>query len=942
MDPPPTGLAGMAGADCGSPERDDARGARDARDSAVGLSDVVAAAPVRSVHQAISCRPEDVRKPARGNSVHRGFAGNADGTTHHGGSHHGYMAFKIQKLAEQNEVVAGRATRGEHDPASSNASNASGGVFHGVCIHVNGITDPPWMDLKDIMLANGGRFANYYSRVAVTHVVCAGLTAAKLAALKKADRNHPPVVRPAWVTQSLKAGKLLPCASFALEGTLEPGQRRIAAFAANPAPKNTGARFENGGGDDDDDGGDTESDSDLEFALEDALVAPTQQERDVRTDAFTELTETKRREHALGETTARKKADEPEPEPEKKDAFLRVAFFAVRDHLEALPPGDDDARASARFAATRAASAAAYAALASMVDSESRWSIVPVSAWEALVVPSGSGTFSGKRVKKTQILNLGAEASRLAEALRAAGVEAGAVPATEPAGTKRNDGEVSFASVGVSDDANATRDPLLDPALDPPREMAGAPGGGGGLKKEKTRSRETRKRVRWSEGVEAKNRFTKKNAAGFGVSSRDARDDDDSFAPAAGTDAVTASKATERAARYARRSSFAAAAAAPETDKIDDETWASLPPEVRDEISRFRPGTRATPLGARGSSKARRIHDPTTGESSGGVAFDAFGAHLGVRAARCVPGEAKRPAGPAGPAGPAATPPARRAGKRKDAGGDAGDDGLPASFSQIDPEVLEAIGEEEVRTLRAHYERAAREKIMCARRAGARTRSKGGKNAAAAGQKNAASFFAKTSPDPPRRTRVAVADDGDDGIRATDICDDRGGDREGDREGGHFATATNGITRDASAVRLKNSSAETEENVYAPARSDAEVDALAASLETAVHALVAEASETFVGGDEGTRPSGSTAADAACLETLDAAAVVLQDQACAFVRDDALEWTQRLMLRGLELCGASAAHATFWKPRFDEARARVDRTVRREHDGAVLVLRKRT
>ena len=109
-----------------------------------------------------------------------------------------------------------------------------------------------------------------------------------------------------------------------------------------------------------------------------------------------------------------------------------------------------------------------------------------------------------------------------------------------------------------------------------------------------------------------------------------------------------------------------------------------------------------------------------------------------------------------------------------------------------------------------------------------------------------------------------------------------------------------------------------------------------------MHALVAEASESFVGGDEGTRPSESTAADAVCLETLDAAAVVLQDQACAFVRDDALEWTQRLMLRGLELCGASAAHATFWKPRFDEARARVDRTVRREHDGAVLVLRKRT
>ena len=90
MDLRSTGLAGMAGADCGSPERT-MRVGRATRDSAVGLSDVVAAAPVRSVHQAISCRPEDVRKPARGNSVHRGFAGNADGTTHHGGSHHGHI-----------------------------------------------------------------------------------------------------------------------------------------------------------------------------------------------------------------------------------------------------------------------------------------------------------------------------------------------------------------------------------------------------------------------------------------------------------------------------------------------------------------------------------------------------------------------------------------------------------------------------------------------------------------------------------------------------------------------------------------------------------------------------------------------------------------------------------------------------------------------------------
>ena len=708
MDPPSTGLAGMAGADCGSPERDDPRGARDASDSAVGLSDVVAAAPVRSVHQAISCRPEDVRKPARGNSVHRGFAGNADGTTHHGGSHHGYMAFKIQKLAEQNEVVAGRATRREGDPSSSNDARPSGGVFHGVSIHVNGITDPPWIDLKDIMLANGGRFANYYSRVSVTHIVCAGLTAAKLAALKKADRNHPPVVRPAWVTESLKAGKLLPCASFALEGTLEPGQRRIAAFAA-PAPARAGADDVNA-----DDGGDTESDPDAEDAP-DAAVAPTQERDDEQEDFGLRFRE--HRGEKLASAAERKKKGEPAPEGSEKKkthAFLRVAFFAVRDHLEALPPGDEDARASARFAATRAASAAAYAALASMIDADAS-RLVPVSAWEALVVPSAPGTGN---------VHLGEEASRLAEALRAAGVDAGAVPATRvyPAGTRDVGGDDLFASVAVSDDADASRDPLLDGE----RAAKNRVSGGGGPKlsasREKT-PRETRKRVRWSSGV-----------------------DDDGARGTAGEDSAEKKekkeKETERAARYARRSSFAAAAAAPETDKIDDETWASLPPEVRDEIL-------GRPSGARQDgvfSIARRLRDPTTGESSGGKnverTFDAFGAHLGIRSA-------KRFAGPSSAAAPAPAP-ARAAAKPNDAG----DDGLPASFSQIDPEVLEAIGEEEARTLRAHYERAAREKTMRARRAGARARSKGGRSnaVAAAGQKNAASFFAKTktNPDPPR------------------------------------------------------------------------------------------------------------------------------------------------------------------------------------------------
>ena len=208
---------------------------------------------------------------------------------------------------------------------------------------------------------------------------------------------------------------------------------------------------------------------------------------------------------------------------------------------------------------------------------------------------------------------------------------------------------------------------------------AGSTAGDGGrarrrrrAEKEKT-PRETRKRVRWSEGVEAKTFSLKKTrrASAFRRARMRATTTTLSRPRRVRTPWPLRRLPNEpRGTRVAPRSPPPPRARDGQNRRRD---VASLPPEVRDEISRFQPGTRATPLGARGSSKARRIHDPTTGESPGGVAFDAFGAHLGVRAARFVPGEAKRPAGPAGPAGPAAAVPGggAAASKRKDAGTDA-------------------------------------------------------------------------------------------------------------------------------------------------------------------------------------------------------------------------------------------------------------------------------
>ena len=168
------------------------------------------------------------------------------------------MAHKIEKLGEQNDAVS-----------------AGVGVFAGVSVYVNGLTTPPWMDIKEIMLANGGKFANYYSRSVVTHIVCQHLTNAKLDALRRSDRDHPPVVTPDWVTASLDAGKTLPCAEFALEGTLEPGVRRMTTMLARMAPPPPPDPDPDPEVDPDEDGNQTEEEEE-----EDVDILPTQDDDD--------------------------------------------------------------------------------------------------------------------------------------------------------------------------------------------------------------------------------------------------------------------------------------------------------------------------------------------------------------------------------------------------------------------------------------------------------------------------------------------------------------------------------------------------------------------------------------------------------------------------------------------------------------------------------------
>ena len=66
------------------------------------------------------------------------------------------------------------------------------------------------------MALHGGRFANYYYKSVVTHVICDHLPDTKLKQLLK-SKSATPIVRAAWISESIAAGKLLPPSQFPIE-----------------------------------------------------------------------------------------------------------------------------------------------------------------------------------------------------------------------------------------------------------------------------------------------------------------------------------------------------------------------------------------------------------------------------------------------------------------------------------------------------------------------------------------------------------------------------------------------------------------------------------------------------------------------------------------------------------------------------------------------------
>ncbi|CAK7567717.1 MAG: deoxycytidyl transferase [Sporothrix epigloea] len=131
----------------------------------------------------------------------------------YGASHFGEFGdyFRRKKLKLQNEdLLMRQSVQGKPQ------------IFKDVTIHVASYTQPPPEELRRMLVLHGAQFIKYLDyKTMVTHIVASTLPP------KKADEwRRLRVVRPAWVVDSIAAGRLLPWSDYRLihEG---PGQKQI-------------------------------------------------------------------------------------------------------------------------------------------------------------------------------------------------------------------------------------------------------------------------------------------------------------------------------------------------------------------------------------------------------------------------------------------------------------------------------------------------------------------------------------------------------------------------------------------------------------------------------------------------------------------------------------------------------------------------------------------
>ncbi|KAI9688788.1 MAG: deoxycytidyl transferase [Bathelium mastoideum] len=109
--------------------------------------------------------------------------------------------FRRKKVKLQNLDVQLRAQSAGNPP-----------IFRGVVAHVNGYTQPSLNDLHKLIVSYGGGFIQYLDgKTQVTHIIAGNLTPKKIEEFRRYR-----IVKPAWVVDSVKAGRLLPWDAYSI------------------------------------------------------------------------------------------------------------------------------------------------------------------------------------------------------------------------------------------------------------------------------------------------------------------------------------------------------------------------------------------------------------------------------------------------------------------------------------------------------------------------------------------------------------------------------------------------------------------------------------------------------------------------------------------------------------------------------------------------------
>lgn len=115
-----------------------------------------------------------------------------------------YMKVKKSKLAQQNDQI--------REALRNRNSSMRTELFKGISINVNGRTQPTADELKRLILLNGGDYHPYYRYQTTKFMIATNLSMARVKQLRPDDR----VIRPEWITDSIKAKCLLPYEDYQL------------------------------------------------------------------------------------------------------------------------------------------------------------------------------------------------------------------------------------------------------------------------------------------------------------------------------------------------------------------------------------------------------------------------------------------------------------------------------------------------------------------------------------------------------------------------------------------------------------------------------------------------------------------------------------------------------------------------------------------------------